>query len=134
MGFSSWLSAKSGVSIPAYPYSKRHKILSHVVLILPDDSTVTGYYDGYGMIHPEENFTAYVDEENRDKFYEDQDKAVDIWEVVKPFMRNPEDWKEYQKLIKLVRVSEYKGEKFNDLPPSKMCPWQGYFYSGEESL
>jgi hypothetical protein len=63
MGFFSWLSSKSGKSIPAYPYAGRPKALSEVVLVLPDDRTIKGTYGGYGDITTEDGKTFDVYEE-----------------------------------------------------------------------
>lgn len=50
MGFSSWLCSKTKTSIPAYPAAEYPIEESDVILVLPDNSTVQGIYDGYGCI------------------------------------------------------------------------------------
>lgn len=50
MGFSSYLDAKDGSSIPAFPYADLPQEHSDVVMVLPDNTKITGVYDGYGRI------------------------------------------------------------------------------------
>lgn len=59
MGFFSYNCAISDISIPAYPYSRLNKELSHVVLVLPNNETVEGYYDGYGNICGDNNIEIF---------------------------------------------------------------------------
>ena len=50
MGFFSFLCAKTGRSIPAYPHANRPRVDSEVVLVTPSDEIYRGVYDGYGNI------------------------------------------------------------------------------------
>lgn len=127
MGFSSHLCAKSNLSIPAFPHAELPKEASHIALVLPDNRALKGFYDGYGKIYLFSNFIAYVTTDNRDQ-YEAQ-ISTSIWEAIKPFMdESKDDWSEYQRLVKIVRMDKYDGDKWEDLQPSKSCPDQGYFY------
>lgn len=126
MGFFSWLSAKSGESIPAYPYAERPKYMSEVVLVLPDDSLIEGIYGGYGDI------TA------------DDGHKYDIYTVIAEYLDGYDGTgREYifkaegafdkaHDLIKIVRKKEYNGERWDQLKPSQNCPDQGYFYEEDQ--
>jgi hypothetical protein len=50
MGFFSYKCAVSGISIPAREYADLPDACSRIVMVLPDDSTIHGLYDGYGNI------------------------------------------------------------------------------------
>lgn len=50
MGFFSWKCCKCGKSIPAYPFAKKDKQRSKIVLVTPKNHRHYGVYDGYGHI------------------------------------------------------------------------------------
>lgn len=116
MGYFSWKCAKSGKSIPAYPNAKRDIRESTVFLILPDNTRVSGVYDGFGCINH-------------------GIQSVDIYDALAPFVIGPgatsndvTNYSVFQKYIKIVRADMYSGEKFDELPISERCDRQGFFY------
>lgn len=111
MGFSSFMCSKTKQSIPAYPWAELPKAASHIVAVLPDDTTIEGIYDGYGRTAPEGVDPASHGDEGKDNIYERYD-----WDF---------------NAIKVVRFDAYNGEKYDDLEPSDSCPEQGYFLSHE---
>jgi len=114
MGFFSWRCAKSGKPILAgsvgWPDDLRH--LADVVLVLPG-GTVSGRYDGYGHL-----------DGARGKGARGMDEVAGTAE---------EEGVEYvAKTVKLVLASEYAGERYDDLPPSRHEPYQGYFWDVDD--
>jgi len=106
MGFFSWCDAKTGISIPAYPYADLPEAASHVVVLLPNGIKIQGVYDGYGCVGSSSLVESF-EEQNRDSW-----------------------WGK----LKMVRADHYNGETYNQLKKSKNCPHQGYFYPQEEKM
>jgi hypothetical protein len=111
MGFSSWNCAVDNTSIPAYPYANKPQVESEVVLVLPDDTTVEGVYDGYGRISGKQVLeTVHKQLKLTGDVYSDQNftKGMDA--------------------VKMVKKYNYTGQKYEDLSKSLSCEYQGYFY------
>jgi hypothetical protein len=119
MGFFSWKCSKSGKSIPAYPYAKRPIEDSDVVLVLPDNSTVKGIYDGYGNITTADGSELDI-YDLMAKFYTGKPEATrdDIFTNTK-YMTSPEgtkytieqfNWEEPIKLLGGKTLNQLKGE------------------------
>ncbi len=68
MGFFSWKCAVCDESIPAYPYAGRDMELSHIVMVLPDNTTKSGIYGGYGDIT-----------------LDNDEGEIDVYETIAPF-------------------------------------------------
>lgn len=132
MGFSSFLDCKTKQSIPAYPYTNLPKELSHVRVIFSDDSFIEGYYDGYGNIHKDPNFVAYLSRENQEAYHESQTKRIHLWDILeqKGFLTSDNCFKDQKDHMKIVVLMNYNGEKFSELQTLESCPSQGYFYDG----
>ena len=156
MGFFSYKCAKSKISIPACPYALYPVVLSDVVLVLPDNTKIEGIYDGYGRISnvcifdklapfvvQNRNATAKdIFEQPREITYKGKSYKFENWEtpltkegytanmlMEMGAKRESSYLNMANKLIKIVRKSEYKGESFKQLKVSQSCPAQGYFYS-----
>lgn len=154
MGFFSWLDSKDESSIPAYPYAGREKKESEVVLVLPDDSTVAGVYDGYGNIDGKDVYeliAPFIGLKNRDEIfstkktvsYNGEKKVIyqfdyeeplkefgglTLNELVKKGAKISTNFDKTRDKIKIVKKYNYKNEKYKDLAISKDCPDQGFFY------
>lgn len=121
MGFFSWKCAVCDESIPAYPYAGRDVELSHVVMVLPDNTTKAGIYDGYGNIE-----------------LDNEEGEIDVYETIAPFyfkkpsvrddVFNISDFYLIQPMIKIVRFDQYHGQPYEELKSSESCPDQGFFY------
>jgi hypothetical protein len=133
MGFSSHLCSKTRQSIPAYPYAGLPKNLSEIVVILSDDSTFEGFYDGYGKIHARECFEAYVSPDRVSDYHKDQNEAIQLWDLVARSLKRKGDlsFEDFYNAIRIVVKTNYNGEKFSELEKSKSCDDQGYFYDYE---
>ena len=104
MGFSSFLDAVDGSSIPNL-YSRGNSVDEDlVVLVLPDDRTIKGYYNGYGDI---DQYSIYTN----------------VGDVIDSL-----DFSEVMRSVKIVKDRNYTGQLFNELSVSKFCPFQGFFY------
>lgn len=161
MGFSSFLSRKSGTSIPAYPYARVSMELSNIAMVLPDNTAVKEIYDGYGRIDGVDvwdiiaKFTLKRKNATRDDVF--GDKKFILFDG-KKFQVNEHDYENlvnlpgtiihgmtlnalkaagavintyYDKaeaLIKIVKSSEFNGDKYEDLEISQSCPCQGFYY------
>lgn len=68
MGFFSWKCAVCDESIPAHPWAGKDIEMSHVVMVLPDNTTKAGIYDGYGNIE-----------------LDNEEGEIDIYETIAPF-------------------------------------------------
>lgn len=133
MGFSSFLTSDKKQSIPAYPYAEKPASLSHIVVILPDDSTHTGFYTGYGAIQPSKDYVAYSDSKNPSRtptaYALSQETAISLWDLVKPFLKEGEsEFVQYINILKVVRFEDYHGQLWSELAPIEDCPDQGFFY------
>ena len=167
MGFSSWLCSKTEKSIPAFPHAGRPVEESTVVLVLPDDSTVIGIYDGYGSVDGTDVYEAVghhvLGDSDRDNVFNNQKhftngdtkfsvnkfnwgeplvhtNAINGTKIPKEYLNKSmnaliqDGWKytnnfhDVMAAVKLVVEDDYKGEKYKDLPVSKSCPNQGFFY------
>jgi len=121
MGFFSYKCAKSKVSIPAYPWAGFPKEFSEVVQVLPDDTTISGAYNGYGRIGKR-----------------DTGKALAPFVTGKPKARReeifstPDGFNKMESMTKIVLKSEYKGEMYKDLEVSEHDQTQGYFYDEKD--
>ena len=113
MGLFSWISALSGKSIP---------VETNIIIIKPDNSTVSGLYDGYGRI-------------------ESKSGILDIFEIIANMNNIEKDKRKSGILIndnntgvqlRMIRKSEYDNQKYNVLKDSKMCRFQGFFGSKED--
>jgi len=158
MGFFSWECTKSKLSIPAYPYAGLPKVLSDVVMVLPDDTMIYGTYDGYGNIGNKDIYgliapfvTGNPEAVRGDLFtspiisYEGVEYEVSgRWDQpiaavgISPnemIDRGAERMKtmleKSHEIIKLVMVQYYLGETYNQLEVSENCQYQGYFYPPE---
>ena len=117
MGLFSFKCAKTGVSIPV-PDAGIDVNFSEVVLITPNNSKFEGEYDGYGRV---DGFDIFV-EVIRDLHF-DKNECED--NLRSKFFEN---FKENEKLIKIVRKDVYEGENYEDLDYSPNCEYQGFFY------
>lgn len=108
MGFFSWRCAVSGESI-ANIYSLKPEEQTQCYLITPDKTYYEPAYGGYG------------------KF-----AGVDVYELLGDGdrMKGIDDYHEGKSKfdIKIVLKKHYKGQTYEELPPSPPCPYQGYFY------
>ena len=120
MGFSSWLCSKTQKSIPAFPYAGRLQRESEVVLVLPDDSTVTGVYDGYGHIDATDVYTAVG------KHVLGTEDREEVFNSIKNFYKDSEagfsldkfNWEEpitKEDVVAGELPEKYLGAKMNDL-------------------
>lgn len=128
MGLFSWICAKSGESIMNDLFDKGFPE-GQVTLITPKDRVFAGTYGGYGNIKRagKDDIDVMVevgkdliesDIEDKEEFREFLFKQKNGYELV---MTN----------VKMVRTSEYKGEKFADLKISESCPNQGDSFIGD---
>lgn len=160
MGFSSFLDAKKGSSIPAYPYARKDKNESDVVMILPDDKIIEGYYDGYCKIGNTEIYEIIApyllgpgateeDVFNNLKVitfpdgkvitvnqfnYDEKLPAlggISLNDATDLGAKIVTNFDKSHSLIKIVKKYNYNGEKYNDLEASGWCPYQGFFYSSD---
>jgi len=129
MGFFSWKCAVCDESIPAYPWAGKDIEMSHVVMVLPDNTTKVGIYDGYGNIE-----------------LDNEEGEIDVYETIAPFyFKKPSDGMSMNDLqqsgwditsdfylinpmIKIVRFDQYNGQSYEELKSSESCPNQGFFY------
>lgn len=157
MGFFSWHCAKSKVSIPT-PYLDLPSVLSDVVLVLPDNKTIEGMYNGYGEIDGTDIYEVlapyhfkrpstredvfrpikYITAPNGDKFTISQFNYAEPLAQFEGRSLNDlksqgygitTDFDAVDSMVKIVRKDMYNGEKYSELPISKGCRDQGYFYS-----
>jgi hypothetical protein len=157
MGFSSFLDAKTGSTIPAYPWAECPLVESEVVMVLPDDTTIEGVYDGYGRINDKriyEILAPYVlgaGATESDVFsdlktvefpdgkvytvkkfhYDDPIKSlggISLNQALKKGAKITTNYDKLENFIKVVKKYNYNGETFNDLPASEWCCYQGFFY------
>jgi len=117
MGFSSYLCSVDKSSIPAWPYAGRDIEESEVVLVLPDDTTINGIYDGYQRI-------------NNDGDMEELSNVIPA-AMIKRMRYTKEQADDYYNFCKIVKKRNYTGQKYADLEYAKNCPMQGYFYEKE---
>ncbi len=128
MGLFSWVCAKSGESIMNDLFDKGFPE-GQVTLITPKDRVFAGTYGGYGNIKRagKDDIDVMVevgkdliesDIEDKEEFREFLFKQKNGYELV---MMN----------MKMVRTSEYNGEKFADLKVSESCPSQGDAFIGD---
>jgi hypothetical protein len=101
MGLFSWKCAKSGVEI-THTMINTPAWTKEVVLLRPGKKPVMGDYDGYGRLYTE-------------------DGECDFWE------EHMEKYAFGEKEPTLVLQRFYRGEKYEDLPPSSYGEWQGHF-------
>lgn len=162
MGFYSFLDSKTGQSIPAFPYADFNKKESEVCIVLPDDSVIKGTYDGYGRIGQANVYDLIspfvsgfsTDSDfifNNEKTIKFKDKlvTVSVFSYEKPLDEFDgltlnditklggeitTNFNRATKLIKIVKLSNYNGEKFDDLSVSQCCPFQGFFYDSDFDL
>ena len=115
MGFFSSLCSKSKISIPALPHAELPPEASHVVVVLPDSSTFTGHYDGYGRV---------IDE---------NEATLDLNALAEKFSKehNLDYFDAFYACHRMVRADHYDNDRFEDLAPNEDCPDQGYFYEDE---
>jgi len=113
MGFSSSLCAKTKVSIPANLGESIPRKHSAVVALFSDGSIFKGDYDGYQRLMMDDALVINI-----------MDKLKEIG----AFKDDGNFMDEFYANVKLVLQSAYTGEKFDDLPPSENCPYQGFFY------
>jgi hypothetical protein len=116
VGFFSNLCAKSGESIPVYPWAKLPKEQSHIVSVLPDDTVIEGIYNGYGRVVTPQG------EVNLLKATEDVFKKLNL----------DSSFKSVYSSQKWVKKKYYKNEKYKDLEFSKHDETQGYFYDQDQ--
>jgi hypothetical protein len=108
MGFFSWRCAKSGLSI-ASSYACLPDEYSDCYLVTPTNVYHESSYSGYGVFGGVDVYELLGDGD-RDKGIFREDKPFDI---------------------KIVLAKYYNGEKYDELPPSDDCEYQGYFYDDE---
>lgn len=110
MGFYSWTCSVTKKSIP-YNYQ------GEVVLVLPNDKTIRGHYNGYGCI------------DGKDVIFEVA-KAMNLPVKERDDCFKGEDrYESIMKQVKIVLHYAYTGQKFKQLKTSKSCKYQGFFYT-----
>lgn len=133
MGFFSWECAASGRSI-SNAWSPRGA--EPCALVTPDGLVEELRYDGYGVFGGIDVYAwaAYANGLTTgigsldDLRAADQDALRGLGIDIACY---DEDNAALAFPIKIVVLSEYDGESYADLPASKSCPAQGYFYYGE---
>ena len=114
MGYFSWKTAVTKKSIPVN--------YDGIVVVLPDNSVKYGLYDGYGNI-----------------LDRDSDEEEDIFVLYGRFINKNITRDEcfddgiYEKINSMIKIveSEYFEKykpKYEDLPNSERCEYQGFFY------
>lgn len=109
IGFFSWKCAVTDVSI-ANIYSGRIREQSKCYLITPTKTYYEPAYEGYGVFGGADVYELLGNG--------DRDNGIDLYfrEGGPPFD------------VKVVLAQFYNGQTYEELPPSKNCPHQGYFF------
>jgi hypothetical protein len=130
MGFFSFKCAKTNKSIPAYPYARLPKHLSNVVMVLPDDTTFSGVYDGYGNIcneHGEGQREVYdmiakymYGEENRDLIFNNKknfftEHGQELFTITKFDWAEPTKKEEFSNYLSEKDIEKYVGMSMNEM-------------------
>lgn len=115
MGFFSWKCSKSKRSIAAYPYAGRPVEDSMIVLVLPDDTTITGVYDGYGHIRTDEGWTYGIYDLVAQHYYNNKAATKDRLFNSKKYLTSP-DGRQFttEQLMYNEPIKEF-GKSLNEL-------------------
>ena len=108
MGFFSWKCAKSKESI-ASCYSGKPAEQSECFLITPEKTYYEPSYEGYGDFGGRDIYEILGDG--------DRIRGIDLYLDGKASFD-----------IKIVLAKKYNNEKYEDLPASEDCEYQGFFY------
>ena len=135
MGFFSFTSAKSGRSI-MNTYSDMHK---GIMIVLPDNKTISGDYDGYGRVQSDEFgsidihaiYGEYMKGSNLDSFIDHQENlTTEQWNKYEDELRSDSIGRYFNnqryKVVKALLPDEYDDDKFDDLGWSTDADGQGH--------
>jgi hypothetical protein len=126
MGFSSFLCASSGVSIPAYPWAEMPIEASRVAVVLPLGGKVYGVYDGYGRVDGVNVYDAAAWEGSRGAW----DRGAFLADV-RAGKKVPSFTEAHMRGLHVFREDYYSPGAESEVEPSPHCPWQGFFYPRE---
>ncbi|MBS5926133.1 MAG: hypothetical protein ACLS2V_12720 [Clostridium paraputrificum] len=119
MGMFSWKCAKTGISIAVNMGYGCSKYLSECYLVTPKQVIYEPSYKGYGIFGGFDIYELLGREivgDKADNYTVEDLRSIAIFNSKKTFK------------IKVVQAFAYNGEKYEDLKPSKECPYQGYFF------